>query len=100
MMMRSAVVSRVRGALGSGGSSIGGVRTTMGLVTLAMSLWAAVAPAEAQQGSPPPIQTFTLGQALHYALEHYPTVRAALEQITVASANVSIARGGYLPRFE
>jgi outer membrane protein len=100
MMMRSAVMSRVRGALLGCGLSIGGVKTTTGLVTLAMSLCGAVAPAEAQQGSPPPIQTFTLGQALQYALEHYPTVRAALEQVTVASANVSVARGGYLPRFE
>jgi outer membrane protein len=100
MMMRSAVMSRVRGALQGGGLSIGGVKTSMGLVTLVMSLCGAVAPAEAQQASPPSTQTFTLGQALHYALEHYPTVRAALEQITVASANVSVARGGYLPRFE
>ncbi len=100
MMMRSAVMSRVRGALQGCGLSIGGVKTTMGLVTLVMSLCGAVAPAEAQQGSPPPLQTFTLGQALQYALEHYPTVRAALEQITAASANVSVARGGYLPRLE
>jgi outer membrane protein len=100
MMMRSAVMSRVRGALQRCGLSIGGVKTTMGLVTLVMSLCSAVAPAEAQQGSPPSIQTFTLGQALQYALEHYPTVRAALEQITIASANVGVARGGYLPRFE
>jgi outer membrane protein len=93
-------MSRVRGAPLGGGLTIGGVKTMMGFVTLAMSLCGAVAPAEAQQGSPPPIQTFTLGQALRYALEHYPTVRAAIEQVTVASANVSVAGGGYLPRLE
>ncbi len=81
MIKRSAVMSRV-------------------VVAVAVSLCAGATQAEAQQGSPPPAQTFTLGQALQYALDHYPTVRAALEQITIASANVEVARGGYLPRLE
>jgi outer membrane protein TolC len=55
---------------------------------------------DAQQESPSLGQTFTLMQALQYAAEHYPTVRAALEQVAVASANVGVARGGYQPRFE
>ena len=93
-------MSRVRGAVQGWGSGSGRVTTATGLVALVVSLCGAVAPAEAQQGSQPPIQTFTLGQALQYALEHYPTVRAALEQVTAASANVGVARGGYLPRFE
>jgi outer membrane protein len=83
MMKRSAAMSRV-------------VR----LVLVVMSVWAGAARVEAQQGPQPPVQTFTLEQALQYALEHYPTVRAALEQVTVASANVDVARGGYLPRLE
>ena len=86
MMVRFAVMSRVREAACLAG------------VVLSLSVGAATA--EAQQGSPSPAQTFTLGQALQYALEHYPTVRAALEQVAVASANVDVARGGYLPRFE
>src|SRR5687768_16469366 len=100
MMVRSAVMSRVRGALQCCGTRVGGVETATHLVALVMSLCFAVTPVQAQPGSTPPIQTLTLGQALQYALEHYPTVRAALEQVTVASANVSVARGGYLPRFE
>jgi outer membrane protein TolC len=42
----------------------------------------------------------TLEQALQYALDHYPTVKAALEQVNASTANVSVARGSYLPRFD
>jgi outer membrane protein len=49
-------------------------------------------------GAPAP--TFTLAEALQYAVDHYPTVRAAVEQISAATANVTVARGSYLPRFE
>jgi outer membrane protein TolC len=45
-------------------------------------------------------QTFTLGQAMQYALDHYPTVRAALEQVEASSAGVSIAKSAYLPRLD
>src|SRR4030095_10391127 len=43
---------------------------------------------------------FTLGQALQYALDHYPTVRAALEQVNMSAANVSVAKTAYLPRLD
>src|SRR3954471_16134911 len=46
------------------------------------------------------LTTLTLEQALHYALEHYPTVRAALEQVTASTANVSVAKAASLPRFD
>jgi len=42
----------------------------------------------------------TFEQALQYAVDHYPTVRAALEQVNASTANVSVARGSYLPRFD
>jgi outer membrane protein len=45
-------------------------------------------------------RTFTLGQALQYALDHYPTVRVALEQVNTSTANVSVAKTAYLPRFD
>jgi len=45
-------------------------------------------------------RTFTLGQALQYAVDHYPTVRAALEQVNVSTANVSVAKTAYLPQLE
>jgi outer membrane protein TolC len=44
--------------------------------------------------------TLTLEQALQYALDHYPTVRAALEQVSASTANVSVAKAAYLPRFD
>jgi outer membrane protein TolC len=43
---------------------------------------------------------FTLDQAVHYALDHYPTVRAAVEQITAATAGVDVARAASLPRLD
>ena len=60
------------------------------------------APAWAQaDGAPQPAtQTFTFTQALQYALDHYPTVRAALEQVNVSTANVSVSRAAYLPRLD
>ena len=45
-------------------------------------------------------QTLTLEQAIQYALEHYPTVRAALEQVNVSGAGVDVARAAYLPRLD
>ena len=45
-------------------------------------------------------QTFTLEEALQYAIDHYPSVRAAVEQINVSSANASVARSAYLPRLD
>ena len=44
--------------------------------------------------------TLTLGQALQYALDHYPTVTAALELVNASTANVSVAKSAYLPRLD
>lgn len=44
--------------------------------------------------------TLTLEQALQYALDHYPTVKGALEQVNASTANVSVAKATYLPRFD
>jgi outer membrane protein len=46
------------------------------------------------------MQAFTFGQAVQYGLEHYPTVRAALEEINASNAAVSIAKAAYLPRLD
>ena len=67
---------------------------------LAFAVTLASAPtARAQTPSPSP-QTFTLDQAVHYALDHYPTVRAALEQVNVSTAGVSVAKAAYTPRLD
>jgi outer membrane protein len=52
----------------------------------------------AEQGTAP--QVFALDEALQYAVEHYPTVKAALEQVNASTAGVSVARSGYLPRLD
>ncbi|MDR1990209.1 MAG: TolC family protein [Acidobacteriaceae bacterium] len=54
----------------------------------------------AQAPTPAVEQAFTLDQALQFALDHYPSVRAALEQVTASSANVSVAQAAYLPRLD
>jgi outer membrane protein len=56
--------------------------------------------ARAQVGGAQSAPTLTLDQALQYALDHYPTVRAALEQVNASTANVSVAKAAYLPRFD
>jgi outer membrane protein TolC len=53
------------------------------------------------QGPQAPTPTvFTLEQAVQYGLDHYPTVRAALEQISASTADVSVAKSAYLPRLD
>jgi outer membrane protein TolC len=56
--------------------------------------------ASAQPSTPPPPAVLTLEQAVQYALDHYPTVRAALEQIHASTASVSVAQSAYLPRLD
>jgi len=43
---------------------------------------------------------FTLDRAMQYALDHYPAVRVAVEQVAVSSAGVNVARSAYLPRLD
>lgn len=47
-----------------------------------------------------PSQTFTLQEALQYAADHYPSVKAAVEAVQVSSAEVSVARAAALPRLD
>lgn len=56
--------------------------------------WAQVAGGQATP------QVFTLNQAIQYAVDHYPTVRAAIEQENASAAGVSVARAAYLPRLD
>jgi outer membrane protein len=42
-------------------------------------------------------RTFSLEDAVNYALQNYPAVRASLEQLNAARAGVSLARSQYLP---
>jgi outer membrane protein TolC len=52
---------------------------------------------KAQMGTVP-ARALTLEEAVHYALVHYPAVRAALEQVNSARSGVALARTTYLPQ--
>src|SRR6185369_12256227 len=56
--------------------------------------------AAAAQAPPASSPALTLAQAIQYATDHYPTVRAALEQVNASSAGLEVARAAYLPRLD
>jgi outer membrane protein TolC len=68
----------------------------VGVLTTPAGLWAQ-ASTTTQAAAP---QVFTLEQAIQYAVDHYPAVRVALEQVNVSSAGVNVARAAYLPRLD
>jgi outer membrane protein len=45
-------------------------------------------------------RSFSLEQALQYALDHYPSVRAAVEQVNASTAGAGVVRAAYLPRLD
>ena len=45
-------------------------------------------------------QTFTLQDALQYAADHYPSVKAAVEEVNASSAGVNVAKTATLPRLD
>jgi outer membrane protein TolC len=63
------------------------------------ALLPAVAAGQASSPSNPP-QTLTLEQAIQDATDHYPTIRAALEQVHATTAGIDVARSAYLPRLD
>jgi len=71
-------------------------------VALTIASLLAASTAWAQGNGPPPhaVQSFTLTQALQYALDHYPSVRSAVEQVNVSTATISVAKAAYLPRLD
>src|SRR4051812_25691855 len=79
------------------------IRTCTAMLVLAGMLphviAAAAQPAQTPSQTPLPAN-LTLEQALQYAVDHYPTIRAALEQTHASAAEVEVARSAYLPRLE
>jgi outer membrane protein len=56
------------------------------------------APAAAQSARPPfPI---TVQQAVQYAIDNYPSIRASLARVAAQESNVDLARTSYLPRID
>jgi outer membrane protein len=55
----------------------------------------------AQPGQPSPaVQPLTLDQAVQYAADHFPAIKAALERANSSAAGVNVARAAYLPRLD
>jgi len=68
-------------------------------VATPLLMWPALATAqETPRSGPPPV--LTLDQAIQYATDHYPTVRAALEQVNASMAGIDVAKSAYLPRLD
>jgi outer membrane protein len=78
------------------------IRSTARILAIMTVLCAAIASAQGTLTPPQPVPlvSLTLEQALQYAVEHYPTVRAALEQVNASTAGVSVAKSAYLPRLD
>src|SRR4029434_5795578 len=70
------------------------IRSTARILAIMTVLCAAIASAQGTLTPPQrvPVVSLTLEQALQYAVEHYPTVRAALEQVNASTAGVSVAK--------
>jgi outer membrane protein len=65
------------------------------LLLCGLSLFASFSRAQTNAA---PMKALKLEDALNYALQHYPAVRASLEQVTAARSGVSLARTQYLPQ--
>jgi outer membrane protein len=68
-------------------------------VIMCMTAASVVTHAQSPNQAAPP-QILTLDGAIQYATEHYPTVKAALEQVNASAAGVDVARSAYLPRLD
>ena len=67
------------------------------LATIVSILTFSPSPSFAQTNTAPP-KVLRLEDAVNYALQHYPAVRASLEQVSAARAGVALAKTNYLPR--
>ena len=65
-----------------------------------MTPLALAAPVASQADAAGPVDRLTLAQALRYAVDHYPSVRAAIEQVSASAAGVDVARANFLPRLD
>src|SRR5215204_4769785 len=74
-------------------------RIHLAVVFVSVVMLSTTARAQVADGQNAPT-SFTLDDALQYAVDHYPTVRVALEQVNASTANVSVAKSSYLPRFD
>lgn len=73
----------------------------LALGAMALGAWLALGDVAAAQAAAAPLpQPLTLDTAIQYALDHYPTVQASVEQVNAAEAGVSVTHAAYLPRLD
>jgi outer membrane protein len=58
----------------------------------------ALIPEAKAQGQPAAPRTVTIDQAIDYALQNYPAVRASLEELSAAHVQIGLARTAFLPQ--
>jgi outer membrane protein TolC len=75
-------------------------RNILQLFSLVFFSLFSVASTPAAQANTPQTKTFTVQEAVNYALANYPAVRAALERYHAAKASVGLAATNYLPRLD
>src|SRR5713101_6913782 len=68
------------------------------LKTAALMLVVTSCPSLRAQSTETKTRTFTLEEAVDFALKNYPSVRASMERVSAADAGVGLARTNYLPR--
>lgn len=73
------------------------MRRALGVMSLLLVAQAAVS-GQTPQAAPP--DRFTLDEAIAFASEHFPAVKAALERVDASAAAVDVSRGTYLPRLD
>jgi len=77
---------------------VSGPYRSLACIAACLSLFATILPSAAAQSQQTPPKAFTLEQAVDYALQNYPAVRASLERVSAAKAGVTVARTQYLPQ--
>jgi outer membrane protein len=68
-----------------------------GVLLASMNAWAQAPSPQGQSAQP---RVFTLEEALRYAAEQYPAIKAAFEQVNASVAGIGVAKAGYLPRLD
>ena len=69
------------------------------IAALCVVSWSTCVDAQTNNAQTAPL-VLTLEEALQYALDHYPTIRVALERVNASTANVSVAQAAHLPRLD
>ena len=73
-------------------------RKGLAYIAAYLSFFSPTLPNAAAQNPQTPLKTFTLEQAVDYALQNYPAVRASLERVSAARGGVTVAQTQYLPQ--